>query len=157
MKPYNNMNMKKLTMMLTVLVASLAMQAQDKVLKKYTKMGDVNTVFVSKSMLSEIPLEKLDVPGLAEVFDQLESMTMLISRGDKAGKEMGTKLPRQLMAAGFEQVMETERNGWHIRVLQSKEDSSRVVMVLYDKPHATVVSMKGNFSAGLPVFDAKEE
>ena len=142
--------MKKKLMVLAVLMMSLAAQAQEKVLQKYSKLGDVNTVYVSGSMMSQMPLDQLGVPGMANLVSRLESMKVLISRGDKAGKQMGTKLPKQLTANGFELVLNTKKDGHTILVLQSKEDPSSVVTVIYNKPHATVVSMKGDFSDGLP-------
>ena len=141
--------MKRFFLTAVVLLAAVAMQAQDKLLKKYTAMGDVNTVYVSKGMLASVPLDQFDVPGLKDVASRIENMTVLVSRGDKAGKAMGNKLPNQLASQGFEEKLNTKREKQSIRVLQSSKDPSRVVIVVYEKPHATVVSMKGNFEGGL--------
>ncbi len=142
--------MKKLMTVLSVFAMSLMAQAQDEVLQKYTEMGDVNTVYVSKRMLSDMPAGALDVPGLSGIMDKIEHIKVLVSRGDKAGKKMGTKLPKQLEDAGFKQVVNTVEGGQNIMVMQSKNDPSLVVVVLYAKPKATVVSMKGDFSDWLP-------
>ena len=45
--------------------------------------------------------------------------------------------------------LNTKRDGTTVRILQSKRDPSNVVMVFYQKPHATVVRLKGDFSGGL--------
>ena len=139
---------------MAVLVATLTMSAQDEVLQKYTEMGDVNTTYVSKGMLEQVPLDQFNVPGLQEMASRIDAITILVSRGDKAGKEMGTKLPKQLMGKGFEERYSgdqpdpsdpTGKKRLHVRMFQSKKDPSCVVMVMYNKPHATVVSMKGDF------------
>ena len=146
--------MKRFFLTWVVLFATLAMSAQDEVLRKYTENDDVNTIYVSKGMLEQVPIDQFNVPGLTEMASRIEHMTILVSRGDKAGKEMGTKLPKQLMSEGFEERYSgdqpdpsdpTGKKRLHVRMLQSEKDPSRVVMVMYDKPHATVVSMKGDF------------
>lgn len=142
--------MKKLMTMLSVFAMSLMAQAQDEVLQKYTEMGDVNTSYVSKRMLSELPAKAFDVPGLSGIVDKIEHMKVLVSRGDKAGKQMGTKLPKQLESVGFKPVVNTVEGGQNIQVLQSKKDPTLVVVIVYAKPQATVVSMKGDFSDWLP-------
>lgn len=141
--------MKRFFLATVVLFATVALQAQDALLQKYTKMGDVNTVYVSKGMLDQVPLGQFDVPGLNDFVSRIEYMTFLVSRGDKAGKEMGNKLPKQLMKQGFEEKLNTMHEKQNIRILQSAKDPSCVVLVVYEKPHATVVSMKGNFEGGI--------
>lgn len=142
--------MKKLMTVLSVFAMSLMAQAQDEVLQKYTEMGDVNTSYVSKRMLSELPAKAFDMPGLSGITDKIEYMKVLVSRGDKVGKQMGTKLPKQLESAGFKPVVNTVEDGQSIQVLQSKKDPTLVVVIVYVKPQATVVSMKGDFSDWLP-------
>ncbi len=146
--------MKRFFLTLTVLVATLTMSAQDEILQKYTENGDVNTTYVSKGMLEQVPLDQFNVPGLQEMASRIDAITILVSRGDKVGKEMGTKLPKQLMGKGFQERYSgdqpdpsdpTGKKRLHVRMFQSKNDPSRVVMVMYNKPHATVVSMKGDF------------
>lgn len=135
-----------MTLLLSALwMMSAALWAQDEVLQKYTEMGDVNTTYVSKGMLSSVPLEQFNVPGLAEMAGRIESMKVLVSRGDKAGKMMGNKLPKQLESRGFDVKLRTRQDGKDVTMLQSRRDPRRVVMVVYDKPHATVVSMVGDF------------
>ena len=141
--------MKKLLLALTALCVSATIVAQDELLQKYTEMGDVNTTYVSRGMLDQVPLEQFNVPGLSEIARRIDNMKVLVSRGDKMGKELGTKVPKQLLKRGFEEKLNTKREEVTVRILQSKRDPSRVVMVLYQKPHATVVSMKGDFSEGL--------
>lgn len=141
--------MKKLLLALTALCVSATIVAQDELLQKYTEMGDVNTTYVSRGMLDQVPLEQFNVPGLSEIARRIDNMKVLVSRGDKMGKELGTKVPKQLLKRGFEEKLNTKREEATVRILQSKRDPSRVVMVIYQKPHATVVSMKGDFSEGL--------
>ena len=95
--------MKRFFLMSLALVATLVAGAQDEVLQKYTEMGDVNTTYVSKGMLEQVSLDQFNVPGLQDMVSHIEAMTILVSRGDKAGKEMGNKLPKQLMGKGFEE------------------------------------------------------
>lgn len=132
-----------------LLSTTLVLHAQDEILRRYTEHGDVNTTYVSRGMLELVPLEQFDVPGLSDVARRIDHMTILVSRGDKMGKEMGNKLPKQLIRKGFVEQLNTNRDGRNIRVLQSRHDPTRVVMVLYMKPHATVVSMKGDFAMGV--------
>lgn len=142
--------MKRLFFALCTLFASVSMLAQDEVLQKYTEMGDVNTTYVSRGMIDQLPYDQIGVPGLEDIARRIDNMKVLVSRGDKAGKEMGNKLPKQLMRRGFdEQLYRKMEDGQSVRILQSKRDPSRVVMVIYKKPHATVISMKGDFSGGL--------
>lgn len=129
-----------------VLLATLTMSAQDEVLEKYSKMGDMNTTFVTKNMLETLPLDQFDVPGLSQMVERIESIKILVSRGDNAGKKMGTKLPGQLSGKGFKTVLSTKKDGKDITVMQSKKDPSRVVMLVYQKPQAIAVSMQGDFS-----------
>ena len=138
--------MNRLVLTLFVLFATLTMRAQDEVLEKYSQMGDMNTTFVTKNMLESLPLDQFDVPGLSRMVERIESIKILVSRGDKAGKKMGTKLPGQLSGKGFKTILSTKKDGKNITVMQSKKDPSRVVMLVYQKPQAIAVSMVGDFS-----------
>ena len=138
--------MNRLVLTMFVLLATLTMSAQDEVLEKYSKMGDMNTTFVTKNMLESLPLDQFDVPGLSQMVERIESIKILVSRGDNAGKKMGTKLPGQLSGKSFKTVLSTKKDGKNITVMQSKKDPSRVVMLVYQKPQAIAVSMQGDFS-----------
>ncbi len=131
---------------MAVLFAALTMSAQDDVFEKYSAMGDMNTTYVTKNMLERVPLDQFDVPGLAQMVERIENMKILVSRGDKAGKKLGTKLPAQLSGKGFKTVLSTKDDGRDVTVMQSKKDPTRVVMVVYKKPQAIAVSLKGDFS-----------
>lgn len=131
---------------MAVLFAALTMSAQDDVFEKYSAMGDMNTTYVTKNMLERVPLDQFDVPGLAQMVERIENMKILVSRGDKAGKKLGTKLPAQLSGKGFKTVLSNKDDGRDVTVMQSKKDPSRVVMVVYKKPQAIAVSLKGDFS-----------
>lgn len=131
---------------MAVLFAALTMSAQDDVFEKYSAMGDMNTTYVTKNMLERVPLDQFDVPGLAQMVERIENMKILVSRGDKAGKKLGTKLPAQLSGKGFKTVLSTKDDGRDVTVMQSKKDPSRVVMVVYKKPQAIAVSLTGDFS-----------
>ena len=141
-----NKKMNRLVMALFVLFATLTMSAQDEILEKYSAMGDMNTTFVTKNMLERVPLDQFDVPGLSQMVQRIESLKILVSRGDNAGKKLGTKLPGQLSGKGFKTVLNTKKDGRNITVMQSKKDPTRVVMILYQKPQAMAVSMQGDFS-----------
>lgn len=138
--------MNRIFLTMAVLFAAMTMQAQDEVLEKYSEMGDVNTVAVTKNMLDRVPMEQFDIPGLNQMLQRIESIKILTSRGDKAGKKMGTKLPKQLSGKGFKEKLTTKKQGRDITVMQSKKDPSRVVMVVYQKPQAIVISMQGDFT-----------
>ncbi len=138
--------MNRLIMTMAVLFAALTMSAQDDVFEKYSAMGDMNTTYVTKNMLERVPLDQFDVPGLAQMVERIENMKILVSRGDKAGKKLGTKLPAQLSSKGFKTVLSTKDDGRDVTVMQSKKDPTRVVMVVYKKPQAIAVSLKGDFS-----------
>ena len=138
--------MNRLIMTMAVLFAALTMSAQDDVFEKYSAMGDMNTTYVTKNMLERVPLDQFDVPGLAQMVERIENMKILVSRGDKAGKKLGTKLPAQLSGKGFKTVLSTKDDGRDVTVMQSKKAPSRVVMVVYKKPQAIAVSLKGDFS-----------
>ena len=141
-----NKKMSRLVMTLFVLFATLTLSAQDEILEKYSAMGDMNTTFVTKNMLERVPLDQFDVPGLSQMVQRIESLKILVSRGDNAGKKLGTKLPGQLSGKGFKTVLNTKKDGRNITVMQSKKDPTRVVMILYQKPQAMAVSMQGDFS-----------
>lgn len=138
--------MNRLVLTLLVLFATLTISAQDEVLEKYSQMGDMNTTFVTKNMLESLPLDQFNVPGLSRMVERLESLKILVSRGDNAGKKMGTKLPGQLSGKGFKTILTTKKDGKNITVMQSKKDPTRVVMLVYQKPQAIAVSMQGDFS-----------
>ena len=138
--------MNRFVLILIVLFATLTMNAQDEILQKYSEMGDMNTTVVTKNMLSRVPLDQFDMPGLSQMVQRIESMQILVSRGDKAGKKLGTKLPKQLSGKGFKTVLNTKQDGRDLTVMQSKKDPSRVVMVMYQKPQAMAVSMQGDFT-----------
>lgn len=138
--------MNRFVLTLIVLFATLTMNAQDEILQKYSEMGDMNTTVVTKNMLSRVPLDQFDMPGLSQMIQRIESIMILVSRGDKAGKKLGTKLPKQLSGKGFKTVLNTKQEGRDLTVMQSKKDPSRVVMVMYQKPQAMAVSMQGDFT-----------
>jgi hypothetical protein len=132
-------------MTMAVLFAALTMSAQDDVFEKYSAMGDMNTTYVTKNMLERVPLDQFDVPGLAQMVERIENMKILVSRGDKAGKKLGIALPGQLKGEGFKVMQETKINEQNVTVMQSKKDPSKVAIIVYQKPQATAVYMKGNF------------
>lgn len=140
-----NKKMKKLFLTLTLFTAAMAMTAQDEVLQKYTEMGDVSTTFITKNRLEQMPLAELGIPGMEDLLSKIETMKMLVSMGDKAGKAMGTKLPKQLVSHGYNTLLDTEQGGKQIRLMRSTKDPHSVVIIVYQKPKATVVSLKGNF------------
>ncbi len=133
----------KVIFLMAVLFASLTMQAQEEVFLKYTQMDDITTKTVGKESLQKLPFDQINVPGLKNMIDRIEMMTILISTGDKAGKKLGTSLAGQLK--GFVVRHETKVEGSNVTILQSKKDSSKVVIIVYQKPHATAVYLKGNF------------
>ena len=145
-KHLKNKKMNRLVLILVVLFVTLTTNAQDEIFEKYSAMGDMNTTVVTKNMLERVPLDQFDVPGLSEMIQRIESIQILVSRGDKAGKKLGTKLPAQLSGKGFKTVLNTKKDGRNITVMQSKKDPTRVVMILYQKPQAMAVNMKGDFS-----------
>lgn len=138
--------MKKVIVMLAVLLSAVAMKAQEEVFSKYSEMGDISTFTVGKASLEKLPLDRFDVPGLKEIIDRIDKMTMLVSMGDNAGKKLGTKLPGQIAGKGFETKLKTNKDGKDVTVLQSKKDPSKVVIVVYKKPQAVAVYMQGEFS-----------
>ena len=140
------MRMKRLILTMSVLVAALTMSAQDEVLQKYSDMGDMNTTVVTKRMLKNLPLEQFNLPYLSDLIDRIDNMKILVSRGDKAGKALGTKLPGQLSRKGFKTVLTTKKDGSDITVLQSKKDPNSGVILMYKKPQAIAASLKGDFS-----------
>lgn len=140
------MRMKRLILTMSVLVAALTMSAQDEVLQKYSDMGDMNTTVVTKRMLKNLPLEQFNLPYLSDLIDRIDNMKILVSRGDKAGKALGTKLPGQLSGKGFKTVLTTKKDGSDITVMQSKKDPNSVVILMYKKPQAIAASLKGDFS-----------
>ena len=87
------------------------MSAQDEILQKYSDMGDMNTTVVTKNMLERVPLDQFDIPGLSQMIQRIESLKILVSRGDNAGKKLGTKLPGQLSGKGFKTVLSTKKDG----------------------------------------------
>ena len=137
--------MKRFFTILAALLIATGVWAQHELLQKYTEMADVNTTFVTKGRLSQIPLAQLSVPGLDEMVSKIENLTFLVSRGDKMGKTMSTKLPRQLSHRGFETKVFQRQNGKDVTIMQSGTDPRQVVIILYDKPKTIVVSIVGNF------------
>ena len=167
----------KAILWMAVFFASLTMQAQDELFRKYTDMDDITTRTVGKESLVNLPLDQFNVPGLKNMVDRIEMMTILISTGNKAGKKLGTKLPKQLSGKGFKTVLNTKQDGrdltvmqskkdpsrgqlkgegfkvmqetkineQNVTVMQSKKDPSKVAIIVYQKPQATAVYMKGNF------------
>ena len=131
--------------MLAVMLSAMSMQAQEEVFSKYTEMGDISTFTVSRASLEKLPLDQIDVPGLKNIIDRINMMTVLVSMGDNAGKKLGTKLPGQIAGKGFETKLKTKKDGKDITVLQSKKDPNKVVIVVYQKPKAVAVYMKGEF------------
>ena len=80
----------KAILWMAVFFASLTMQAQDELFRKYTDMDDITTRTVGKESLVNLPLDQFNVPGLKNMVDRIEMMTILISTGNKAGKKLGT-------------------------------------------------------------------
>lgn len=138
--------MRKMMLLMSALFVALTMSAQDEFLQKYTEMGDVNTIYVSKGMLSKVPMDQFDVPGMADILGKIDHMKILVSRGEEAGKKMGTKLPKQLAKNGYVTRLDTTKEGRQICIMQQEKDPSWVAIIVYEKPQATVVSMKGDFS-----------
>jgi len=138
--------MNKLVLTLFVFLATLTMSAQDELFQKYSEKGDMNITYVTKGMLERVPLDQFDMPGLSQMVQRIESLQILVSRGDEAGKKLGKKLPKQLSGKGFKTVLSTKKDGRDLMVMQSKKDPSRVVMVMYQKPQAIAINMHGDFS-----------
>lgn len=139
--------MKRIVFLISVLFATLTMQAQDQFLQKYTTWGDVNTIHVTKNLMDHFPTEHFSyVPGLSMLLPNMESMTALESRGDEAGKKMGKNIPSQLARRGYETCVDYCQDKQKVTVMRSTENPSNIVLIVYKKPHATVLSMKGRFS-----------
>ena len=138
--------MNRLVLTLLVLLATLTISAQDEIFQKYSEMDDINTTVVTKNMLSRVPIDQLDISGLSQMVQRIESLMILVSHGGKASKKLGTILPGQLSSKGFKTVLDTKKDGRNITVMQSKKDPSRVVLLLSQKPQVMAVSMQGDFS-----------
>lgn len=146
LKKQRNMKRKVFFLSFFLLCTTLMVHAQSEILQKYTEMGDINTTFITKNRLASLPLDQLNVPGMESMLDKIESLTLLVSKGDKAGKKLGTKLPGQLSSHGYDTKLSTVQDGQRITIMQSRKDPQSVVVILYKKPQATVVSMRGDFS-----------
>lgn len=140
--------MKKQLITIFMLFATLAMSAQDKVLDKYSAMGDVSTTAVTRGMLDKMPEEQLNLlagGAMKDFADKIQSIKILSSDKPKAAKQLSQKLPKQLMSSGYAEVTTTQQGSARVQILRSKTDPNSMVFVITDGDKATVASMKGNF------------
>ncbi len=139
--------MKKKILSFVLLLAAINVSAQEEVLKKYSALGDVNTISVTKGMLASLPVDQTELPLVGKVMSKIENMKILSSDKSKAAKELHTKLPNQLLNKGYEVKFKTKQSkNKELLVLQSETDPNSIVIVNWDKPKTIVVSLHGNFS-----------
>lgn len=140
--------MKKTTIILSLLLVSLAMSAQDKILDKYSALGDVSTTSVTRGMLDNLSDEQLSVlagGAMKDFADKIQTIKILSSDKLKAAKQLRQKLPKQLMSNGYVEVTTTKQGNAKVQILQSKTDPNSMVFIITDGMKTTVASMKGDF------------
>ena len=140
--------MKKQLFTLALLLVTLTVGAQDKILEKYSAMGDVSTTSVTRGMLDKLSDEQLAMfagGAMKDFADKIQSIKILSSDKLKAAKQLSQKLPKQLMSSGYAEVTTTQQGSARVQILRSKTDPNSMVFVITDGAKATVASMKGNF------------
>lgn len=142
--------MKKFILMLSVFLATLSVSAQDEILQKYTKHGDVTTTSVSKNMLDRLSEEQRNLPGLDAMLEHIDRMTIYSARQiTNIAKQMRTKVPKQLQGDGYEVKVSTKMGDTGVTILRSKKNPQSVVLVIDGKPNTSIISMTGNFPEDL--------
>ena len=140
---------KRFAIAMCVLLAAATMQAQDKILDKYSKMGDVSTTTVSRRMLDSLSDEQRELltsGAMQGIADKVDNIKILSSSNAKASKQLKMKLPKQLMSSGYRRLATTQQGKATVMVLQSKEDPNSMVFVIVEGPKTTVASVKGSFT-----------
>lgn len=141
--------MKKQLIALALLLASLTAGAQDKILDKYSAMGDVTTTSVTRSMLDRLTAEQRELLSeqfLTEAGDKIQSIKLLSSDKPKAAKQLKDKLPSQLLSNGFVELGTTKQGSATVRMLHMKNNPNSIVLVVTNGNKVTVASIKGNFA-----------
>ncbi|NLV52766.1 MAG: DUF4252 domain-containing protein [Bacteroidales bacterium] len=138
--------MNRFVLALAVFFASIAIQAQEKIFLKYSEMSDVNTATLGKKSLESMPLDRFDVPGLSQLVSKIEYMRVLTTVGNSVGKKIGTKMAGDLEKIGMEKMFATKKDGKDVTILQNKKEPNNMVIIVYDKPHAIAVHVKGDFA-----------
>lgn len=140
--------MKKPLFTLFLLLVTLTMSAQDKILDKYSALGDVSTTSVTRGMLSNLSDEQLSMfagGAMKDIADKIQNIKILSSDKLKAAKQLSQKLPKQLMSYGYAELVTTKEGNAQVQILQSKTDPNSMVFIITDGPKTTVASVKGNF------------
>lgn len=140
--------MKKQLFTLALLLVTLTVGAQDKILEKYSAMGDVSTVSVSRGMIDRLTDEQREFFSsevMSAIADKVDHIKILSSDKLKAAKMLSNKLPKQLLSNGYAEVTTTKQGGAKVQILQSKKNPDSMVFVITDGPKTTVASVKGNF------------
>lgn len=143
------MDMKKSLFACCMFVAALSASAQDKVLDKYSAMGDVSTTAVSRGMLDRLTEEQrafFSSEAMSGIADKVEKIKILSSDKLKAAKQLSEKLPRQLLSNGYTEVASTKEGKAKVRIFQGKADPKSMVFVITEGPKTTVASVRGDFS-----------
>ena len=141
--------MKKTIITLSLLLATMAMSAQDKILDKYSAMGDVSSTSVTRGMLDRLPEEQRAMfaeGAMKEIADKVQSIRILTSDKLKAAKQMSQKLPKQLMSNGYAEVLTTKQGDATVQILQGKKDPNSMVFIITEGKKTTVASVKGDFA-----------
>ena len=142
--------MRKILFLILLAAATVRTQAQDKVLDKYNEVDDVLKSYVTRNKLDHLTEQQraeLDIPGLAELTDRIESVRILSSDKLKASKDLRQRVPKALAREGFEQAMRVRPEGRtaEVTMLRHPERSGVVVFVVTDGPKTSVVCVKGRF------------
>lgn len=143
-----------------LLITTLTTSAQDKILDKYSALGDVSTTSVTQATLqrqftdglldtqhlAEDHLEFLTSDAMQAIAHKIDNIKILSSDKLKAAKQLSQKLPKQLLSNGYTQVTTTRQQNATIRILQSKTNPNSMIFIITDGPKTTVASVKGNFT-----------
>lgn len=141
--------MKKQIITLALLLATAAASAQDKILDKYSTMGDVSTTNVTRGMLDKLTDEQRSMlsDGIMRNFaDKIQNIRLLTATAPKAAKKLSQNLPKQLLSDGYTEIASTNQGKAKIQVLQAKTNPNSIILVLADKSKTIVASVKGEFT-----------
>lgn len=140
--------MKKAIVILTLACSAFAASAQSDFFRECEEMNDVETVYISKTMLHLVGLMKVeaddfDFSGLVR---KLESIEIVNAEGD-AAKALASKADSGFK--GYEKLMAVKDSNDNVDILYKNiaKDHNSFVIVAREPDELSVVVLDGNLTA----------
>lgn len=135
-----------LSMLLFVLVTQVA-YAQDQLFKKYENVNGVETVFISKSLLSLAGNSKIGNMELRKAAGKLEQIRILSTSKSALIKTISNEANAIFKRDKYEEIMRMSEDGEKTVIYRKQRKAkNEFVLVSTEKNELSIINLIGNFT-----------